>query len=98
MKTHFYSSTGDHLFSADIGDIAPEKGDVFSSFDGKNYIVVQRTFLAEIVEAPAPAGIINIAATPTKQLSVEVQILMMEISADGTPITPTEIKTEGPVQ
>lgn len=98
MKAHFFSSTGDHLFTAEISDIAPEKGDVFSSFDGKNYIVVQRTFLAEIVEAPAPTGIINIAATPTKQLSVEVQILMMEISADGTPIMPEQVTSEGPVQ
>lgn len=91
MVTHFFkASTKEHLWTSDITDVVPERGDTIVTPEGKTFIVIQRIFDCQLVATPPASGLINIAATPAKALNVEIQVLLMEFQPSVDDTGPSE--------
>ena len=82
MHVEFVTVDGEKIMGMDTDCVFPAKGDVLSAPDGRVFVIVQRTFITNVLPSQ-PGKIVDLSAP--REVGVYMQCLLQPVKGVGDP-------------
>lgn len=78
MHVDLITVDGEPIMSMDTDCVFPAKGDVFVAPDGRLFIVMQRTYVTNVLQ-PAPGKVVDLTAP--KEVGIRMQCVLQPVKS-----------------